>query len=81
VLLTAHKGHFLAGLGDWKRILRFLVGILGLLILYFGLGQIFPDNADLISFSLRFIRYTLIGLWVSWWGPLFFEKIKLLQFE
>lgn len=81
VLLTAHKGHFLAGEGDWKRLVRFLVGITGLLILYFGLGQIFPDNADLISYFLRFIRYTLIGLWVSWWGPLFFEKLKLLQFR
>lgn len=81
VLLTANKGYFFAGEGDWKRLARFLVGLVGLLILYFGLGQIFPDKADLISYFLRFVRYTLIGLWVSWWGPLFFERINLLRFE
>jgi hypothetical protein len=53
---------------------------LGIFGLYFGLGQIFPRNADFLSFALRFTRYTLIGLWVSWLGPLVFEKLGLLQF-
>jgi len=81
VLLTEKKGHFLAGEGGWRRLLRFLVGLLGVLILYLGLGQIFPRNDDLISYVLRFVRYTLIGLWVSWLGPIVFEKLKLVQFE
>ncbi|MDY6846771.1 MAG: phosphatase PAP2 family protein [Chloroflexota bacterium] len=81
VMLTASKGYFSAREGDWKRLARFLVGLVGLLILYFGLGQIFPDKGDLISYFLRFVRYTLIGLWVSWWGPLFFERINLLRFK
>ena len=80
IVLTATKGHFLAGEGGWRRAARFLVGLLGIFVLYFGLGQVFPRNADWVSFSLRFFRYTLIGLWVSWLGPLTFEKLGLLNF-
>lgn len=81
VLLKAKKGLFLADQGGWKRLARFLVGVVGLFLLYFGLGQIFPNSADFLSYGMRFFRYTLIGFWVSWWGPLLFERIKLLQFE
>jgi membrane-associated phospholipid phosphatase len=80
IVLTGKKGHFLAGEGDWRRLARLLIGFLGIFGLYFGLGQIFPRNADFLSFALRFMRYTLIGLWVSWMGPLVFEKLGLLQF-
>ena len=81
LLITRKKGYFLAGEGGWRRLVRFLVGMVGLFLLYFGLGQIFPRNNDFISFGLRFVRYTLIGLWVSWLGPVFFEKIGILKFE
>ena len=81
VLLIATKGHFKAGEGGWKRLVRFVVGLVGILALYLGLGQVFPRNADLLSYLLRFVRYTLIGLWVAWLGPLVFEKLKLLDFE
>jgi membrane-associated phospholipid phosphatase len=80
VALTASKGHFLAREGGWKRLVRFFVGLIGVLLLYLGLGQVFPDNQDLISYVLRFLRYTLIGLWVSWFGPLTFYKLRLLKF-
>lgn len=80
VILTEKKGHFQAGEGGWRRLVRFLVGLVGVAILYLGLGQLFPDNEDLISYLLRFLRYTLIGVWVSWLGPIVFEKLKLLGF-
>lgn len=81
VFLTATRGHFLAGEGEWRRLARFGVGLVGVLVLYLGLGQIFPSEANLISYVLRFVRYTLIGLWVAWLGPLVFEKLGLLGFE
>ena len=80
VILSARKGFFFAKEGGWQRIVRLLIGLVVLFILYFGLGQIFPDNSDFVSYFLRFLRYTLIGLWVSWWGPLLFGKLKLLKF-
>ena len=80
IVLMKKRGRFLAGEGDWRRLVRLFVGFVGIMVLYLGLGEIFPRNADFISFALRFIRYALIGLWVSWWGPLFFERLGLLKF-
>ena len=80
VVLTEQKGYFLSGEGGWRRLVRFIVGLIGVFLLYLGLGQVFPDGADFISFFLRFIRYTLIGLWVSWLGPILFNTLGILQF-
>ncbi len=81
VLLMSTKGPFLAGQGGWRRLVRFLVGLLGVGLFWFGLGQVFPDEAHWLSYLLRFLRYLLTGLWVSWWAPLLFEKIDLLKFS
>ncbi len=63
----------------WKRILRYPVGIIGILILYLGLGSIFPDDISFLSYSLRFFRYFLIGSWISFGGPRVFSLLKLTQ--
>lgn len=81
VTLTEKKGRFLANEGGWRRLVRFLIGFVGVLILYLGLGQVFPRGANIASYSLRFVRYTLVGLWISWIGPLLFEKAGVLKFE
>ena len=52
-----------------------------LVVLYFGLGFVFPDNADFLSYTLQLLCYSLIGLWVSWLGPVLFEKLGILEFE
>ena len=62
-----------------QRILRFLLGMAGLGIIYAGLGMVFPDSPNLLSFSLRFLRYSLVGLWAIWLAPLVFVKLGLAQ--
>lgn len=81
VILTQTRGRFLADQGGWRRVVRFVVGLIGILILYIGLGQVFPRGANFVGFGFRFLRYTLIGWWVAWLGPLAFEKMRLLDFE
>lgn len=61
----------------WKRALRYVIGLIGVLILWRGLGAIFPRSEDLISFSLRFLRYTLVGWWVSGGAPWVFKHFNL----
>ena len=61
----------------WKKALRYVLGGIVLLALWFGLGQIFPRGEDLISYILRFLRYTLIGVWVSALAPIIFMRIGL----
>lgn len=61
----------------WKRILRYPVGLIGVLVLYLGLGSIFPDDITLVSFAFRFTRYFLIGFWISYGAPQLFTWLKL----
>ena len=60
-----------------KRALRFVIGLMGVLILWRGLGLVFPDQNDLISYILRYIRYTLVGFWIAAGAPWLFFRFKL----
>lgn len=79
VIILYHSGGFSARGSVWQRVLRYLAGILGVLALYLGLGSIFPDEIDLLSYSLRFLRYFLIGLWISYGAPRLFAWLKLAE--
>jgi membrane-associated phospholipid phosphatase len=59
---------------------RFLLGITGFLLVYVALGKIFPregGNVNLFSF----MRYALVGLWVSVAAPWIFVKLRLGEIE
>jgi hypothetical protein len=71
------KGGFSASGTPTQRILRYLIGIVGVAIFWYGLGVVFPREATLVSYALRFFRYTLVGLWVSALGPLLFTRLGL----
>jgi len=76
-LLYHRQGGFRVDGTPKQRILRYLVGLAGIFVFYFVLGQIFPRDASLASYLLRFLRYTLVGLWISWLSPLTFQKMGL----
>jgi hypothetical protein len=61
------------------RLLRYPVGVMGILLFWYGLGFVFPDSADAISYSLRYFRYALVGIWVSYLAPLTFIKLGLVK--
>ncbi len=60
-----------------KRVLRYIIGLVGILIFWFLLGAIFPRGESLIPYIFRFMRYTLVGGWVTGGAPWLFQKIKL----
>ena len=55
------------------RIVGFLLGAVGGLILYLGLkvvfGLIVPDSEVLIPYIFRYVRYFLVGSWISAEAP------------
>jgi membrane-associated phospholipid phosphatase len=61
----------------WTRLARFVVGLIGILAIYFGLRMILPTGDGFLPQSLRFVRYTLVGLWVAYLAPWVFVKLKL----
>lgn len=73
------RGGFDAGGIWWKRLLRVMLGLAGIIILWQGLGEIFPKNPDLISYSLRYIRYAFIGFWSAAIAPLLFIRMNLAE--
>lgn len=73
------RGGFRASGAVWKRALRYVVGVIGVLILWYGLGQAFPRGEALLPYILRFVRYALIGAWVSAGAPWLFFRFNLAQ--
>ena len=67
--------------GPWaQRVGRYLVGAVGVLILWQGLGalsSLVAVDESLLDYALRFIRYSLIGVWMSALGPLVFVRFGL----
>ncbi|MCX6036205.1 MAG: phosphatase PAP2 family protein [Chloroflexi bacterium] len=77
------QGGFDANGPIWKRILRYVLGVVGVLVLYLGLkvlfGLIVPDTEAVFPYILRYIRYVLVGAWISSGAPWFFVKLKLAR--
>lgn len=79
LILLKNRGGFSSRGQVWRRIMRYIIGLVGVAVLYLGLGSIFPDKVDLISYMLRFLRYSLIGLWISWGAPVIFISLNLAE--
>lgn len=60
-----------------RRSIRFIIGLIGVMILWAGLRQIFPDGIAVLSDLLRFLRYFLIGFWISAGAPIVFKRLGL----
>ena len=75
-VLEARVVRFSAGGVWWKRIVRFVVGVIPLLALYLGLKVVFPEGE-----MFRFVRYALVGLWAGWLAPWTFVALRLADRE
>ncbi len=62
-----------------QRVTRYVFGFVGMIVIYAGLGAIFPRDPNLLSYTLRFLRYMLIGLWVSAIAPVLFVQFDLAK--
>jgi membrane-associated phospholipid phosphatase len=66
--------------GTWdKRGLRYIVGVIGVVILFFGLRAIFPKGDALLPQILRCIRYAVVGFWVAYLAPRLFVALNLAE--
>ncbi len=64
--------------GSWmQKILRYLAGMAVLFIIWYILGLFFPRGATFSAWVLRYLRYLLIGLWISYGAPKFFAQLNL----
>jgi membrane-associated phospholipid phosphatase len=63
----------------WQMAARYLLGLGGTLILWYGLGVVFPRETDLLSYLLRYLRYALVGMWFTGLAPLVFIRLGLAE--
>ncbi|MEO8354411.1 MAG: phosphatase PAP2 family protein [Chloroflexota bacterium] len=73
----ASRGGYQASGPLEKRAFRYAIGLIGILILWMGLGEVFPRDPNIISYVLRYFRYTLVGFWVTGGAPWLFFHFKL----
>jgi membrane-associated phospholipid phosphatase len=73
------KGGYQASGPVEKRAIRYVIGLIGVLIFYVGLGAIFPRGDGFIFYLLRYIRYALVGWWVAGGAPWVFVRFKLAE--
>ena len=78
-VLMRRYAHFDAR-GPWlKRIARFVLGVVILLAIRFGLGAIFTHDTSVVAMIFRYIRYVIMLLWAMWLAPWVFIKLKLAE--
>lgn len=61
------------------RVARFVVGIIGVLLLWRGLGALLPHEPEAAGLFFRFVRYALMTWWVVHLAPLLFFKMRLAR--
>ncbi len=65
----------------WQRALRFVIGIVITLALWAGLDQIFPSDPLWLAIPQRVLRYGVVLLWVAYYAPWVFVRLKLAEAE
>jgi membrane-associated phospholipid phosphatase len=75
----ATRGGFRAAGPLWQRIVRYVVGLLGVMVLYAGLKAVFPSGDALVPYIFRYVRYALVGFWIFGGAPWLFRSLRLSE--
>jgi glycerophosphoryl diester phosphodiesterase/membrane-associated phospholipid phosphatase len=81
LVLLRQRGGFESDGPLGQRVVRVLVGLVGVVVLWQGLGAVFPGGEDLVALLLRYLRYALVGAWVGGVAPLLFVRLGLARPE
>jgi membrane-associated phospholipid phosphatase len=77
IVVEGRAVRFSPGGPIWQRAARFVVGVVGILILREGLKLVFPGEGEALYVFFRVFRYSLVGLWAALAGPWVFQRLDL----
>jgi membrane-associated phospholipid phosphatase len=60
-----------------QRLQRYVVGVIGVVIIFFGLRAAFPDDHTTLANALRIVRYALTAFWASFLAPRAFVAMNM----
>lgn len=81
VLWLKHRSKTFSSRGTIRqKLLRYMIGVLGTFLIWYGMSKMLPTSPDIISYVFRYARYLLLGLWVSGLSPIIFERLGLSEF-
>jgi membrane-associated phospholipid phosphatase len=72
-----HRGGFSAAGTAPQRLLRYLLGMIVVAALWFGLGSALPQDTGPVSLLLRYVNASLVGFWVARGAPVVFGRLGL----
>lgn len=75
-VLLGERGGFETDGAWWRRALRYPIGLIGVAVLWLGLGDD-PTGDALPAIVILFVQYSLIGLWIGGGAPLLFVALRL----
>lgn len=58
---------------------RILIGLVGVVAIWQGLGSIFPRGDEPLALVLRYLRYALVGAWIIGLAPVLFVRLGLAR--
>ncbi len=80
IIFEGSRVRFRAEGALWKRAVRYVVGMVGLLLIWGGLRVAFASIEPLwAAIPLRILRYGLAGAWVGHYARLLFVKLRLAE--
>jgi hypothetical protein len=77
IVMESSRIRFQASGAIWKRVIRYVLGIAVVVGIWAGLRAVFPAEPEWIALPLRFLRYLLLVLWVTYFAPWLFVKLRL----
>jgi hypothetical protein len=79
ILMEGSRVRFTVDGPIWQRVGRYLLGMLVTVAIWAGIRLVTPEEPLALSLGLRFVRYTLLTLWISWYAPALFVWLKLTE--
>lgn len=66
-----------------QKVLRYLLGMVGLVVVLYGLDFAFDaiEAGDIVAYVLRYVRYSLTTFWAMFGAPWVFLKLNLAEKE
>lgn len=75
----SRRGGFDPGGEGWRRLLRYLVGVVVLLALAEGGEAVLPSGEDPVALGATYLHFALVGVWVGGVAPWLFVRLRLAE--